>query len=39
MRADGAGIGEAETGEQSLADARRIDRSDDEAAILVADQG
>jgi len=36
---DGAGIDETEAGEQTLADAGRIDRSDDEPALLVADQG
>jgi hypothetical protein len=39
VRADGAGIGEAEAGEEAFADARRIDRGDEEPALLVADQG
>ena len=36
---DGARIGEAEAGEEALADACRIDRGEDEPALLVADEG
>ena len=38
VRTNGAGIGEAEAVEETLADARRIDRSDDEPALPVADE-
>jgi hypothetical protein len=39
MGTDGAGIGEAKTRKKTLADARRIDRGEDESALLVADNG
>ena len=39
MRADGAGIGEAEAGKETFTDACRIDRGEQEPALLVADNG
>jgi hypothetical protein len=36
---DGAGIGEAEAGKETLADATRIDRGEQEPALLAADKG
>ena len=39
MGTDGAGIGEAEAGEETFTDACRIDRSEQESAVLVADNG
>jgi len=39
MGADGAGIGEAEAGEETFAETCRIDRSEQESALLGADNG
>jgi len=39
MGTDGAGIGEAEAGKETFTDACRIDRSEQESALLGADNG
>ena len=39
MGTDGARIGEAEAGEETFAETCRIDRSEQESAFLVADNG